>query len=169
MKSIGQTMCGLAIVGVLSGICSTSYAHMAFKKQLQKKYVGMKVSCNACHVKGKPKTDRTEFGKLFEKQLKVSNPTLTADWKPKKGADKKQYVTATMVPAFDKALAKVKTSKNKQGQLYDDLIKNGQIAEIKKDPKYKPESTAPTKSNSETSKESQAKSKKESATSENGG
>ena len=85
---------------------------MAFKKQVQKKYPGMKVNCNACHVKGKPKTERNDFGKLFAKELKASNPTLTEEWKSKKGAVKKKYESKTMVPAFDKALAKVKKLTN---------------------------------------------------------
>ena len=131
---------GIATFVMLAGFCSTAPAHMAFKKNVQQKYPGMKVNCNACHIKGKPKTDRNDFGKLFAKELKASNPTLTEEWKSKKGAEKKKYESSEMVPAFDKALAKVKTLTNDKQEVYDDLIKSGQIPFIEKDPKYKPDS-----------------------------
>ncbi len=128
--------CTLAVF-VLSA-SSTANAHMPFKKRLESKYPGMKVSCNACHVKGKPKTERTKFGKLFVKQLKKTNPSLTKEYKPKKGDEKKAFEKETLIPAFDKALKIVKAEKNKEGQVYDELIKNAEFANIKKDPKYKP-------------------------------
>ena len=139
MRAIGKYACGIAAFLMLTGFCSSAVAHMAFRKQLQKKYPGMKVNCNACHAKGKPKTERNEFGKLFAKELKAINPTLTKDWKSKKGVEKKKFEKSTMVPAFDKALVKVKALKNDKKEVYDELIKNGKIPEIKKDPKYKPE------------------------------
>jgi hypothetical protein len=106
---------------------------------MQQKYPGMKVNCFACHVKRKPKTERNDFGKLFAKELKVTNPTLTQDWKSKKGDIRKAYEAETMVPAFDKALEKIKTLRNDDEVLYDDLIKNEKIPEIVKDPDYKPD------------------------------
>ena len=119
-------------------VAASAEGHMTFKKQLQKKYPGVKVSCNACHVKGKPKTDRSEFGKLFAKELKKTHPTLSADFKGKKGQAKKDFEAKTMLPAFDKALKIVKKAKNKKGETYDSLIKSFQIADITKDAKYKP-------------------------------
>ena len=92
----------------------------------------MKVSCNACHVKGKPKTERSEFGKLFFKQLKDKN--ISATFKSKSGPDKKTYEKDVMIPAFKEALKKVKAQKNKEGETYDDLIKAGKIPEITKKP-----------------------------------
>ena len=104
-------------------------AHSAFKKELGKKYPKMKISCNACHVKKKPKTQRTEFGKLFEKELKGKE--LSAGFKERKGDERKKYVKEVMVPAFQEALKKIKKMKNKDDITYDELIKTGKIPEIK--------------------------------------
>lgn len=130
---------GCVVVVALVFSASNVLAHSVFKKEMQKKYAGMKVSCNACHVKKKPKTERSEFGKLFHKELQKTHVNLTKDWKSKKGATKKDYEKKTMIPAFEAALKIVKANKNDKGELYDDLIKNEKIAEIKKDPKYKPD------------------------------
>ena len=146
MSAIAKHTYGIVAFLVLAGFCSPAPAHKAFKNHLRQKYPGMKVSCNACHVKGKPKTERNDFAKLFAKELKASNPTLTEEWKSKKGAVRKQYETTTMVPAFDKVLAKVKTLTNDKQEIYDDLIKNGKIPEIEKDPKYKPDPKSTTES-----------------------
>lgn len=146
MSAIAKHAYGFAAFVMLLGFCSTAPAHMVFKKHVQQKYPGMKVNCNACHVKGKPKTERNDFGKLFAKELKASNPTLTEEWKSKKGAEKKQYETTTMVPAFDKVLAKVKTLTNDKQEVYDDLIKSGKIPFIEKDPKYRPDPNSTTES-----------------------
>ena len=139
VKLTGKMICGASALMMMLVFCSTSSAHMAFKKHLQKKYPGMKVNCNACHIKKKPKTERSEFGKLFAKPLKESNPTITADWKSKKGDEKKKYEAEVMVPAFDKLLTKVKMSKNDKDEVYDELIKAGKIDGITNDPKYNPE------------------------------
>ena len=110
---------------------STASAHMAFKKELSKKYSDMKVTCNACHVKSKPKTERNEFGKLFHKELKEKK--LTEGFKSRKGSERKQYEKDVMVPEFKKALEKIKKMKPKdQEQTYDELIKAGEMAEITK-------------------------------------
>ena len=107
-------------------------AHMSFKKSLGKKYPDMKVSCNACHVKGKPKTERNEFGKVFFKELK--DKKLTEGFKKAKDAgEHKKYEKEVMVPAFTKALEKIKKMKPKDKEMtYDELIKAGEIAEITK-------------------------------------
>jgi len=85
-------------------------AHTAFKKALEKSYKGVKVSCNACHLKGKPKSERNEeLGKVFYKQMKDLD--LTKEWKSKKGPEKKAYQKEVMVPAFEKALKIVKEKK----------------------------------------------------------
>lgn len=139
--ALGRAICLVAITGMMIG-STTASAHSVFKKELQKKYVGMKVSCNACHVKKKPKSERSEFGKLFQKELQKTHADLTKSWKSKKGADKKDYEKKTMIPAFKAALKIVKVKKNDKGEAYDDLIKNEKVPEIKKDPKYKPEESA---------------------------
>ncbi|MEZ6096781.1 MAG: hypothetical protein R3C03_21580 [Pirellulaceae bacterium] len=55
-----------------------AYGHTVFKKVMQKKYSELRVSCEACHVKGKPKTERNEFGQKFFEQLK--DQELTKQW-----------------------------------------------------------------------------------------
>lgn len=125
---------GLALAVVAIG-STQAEAHMAFKKHMQKKYEGTSVSCNACHVKGKPKTERSEFGKLFFKEFKENKLTLSEEWNAKEKADRKEYETKIMVPAFDKALKKIKEKKNKEDEKYDDLIKAGKIDGIKWKPK----------------------------------
>ena len=128
MKPI--SIIGLAItVFCLTG--STSSAHMSFKKELSKQYSDMKVSCNACHVKSKPKSQRNKFGKLFYKELKEEK--LTKGFKSRSGADRKEYEKDVMVPAFKKALTKIKKMKPKDSEeTYDELIKAGEMPEIKK-------------------------------------
>ena len=130
MTLISKLISGLVAITFVFCATSESNAHMAFKKRLEAKYEGMKVSCNACHVKKKPKTERNEFGKLFHKQWKETHAKLTEEWKSKKGAEKKAYETEVMVPTFDKALKVVKEMKNDKKEKYDDLIKAGKIPEI---------------------------------------
>ncbi len=164
MRVIANHVCGIVAFVMLVGICTSAPAHMAFRNHLQQKYPGMKVNCFACHVKKKPKTERNDFGKLFAKELKATNPSLTEEWKSKKGDERKQYETEIMVPAFDKALAIVKTLKNENQEVYDDLIKNGEMPEIKKDPKYKPDPDSTSESGGDP-----AASETEDSSDENGG
>ena len=118
-------------------------AHVTFKKQLEKEYPKMKVSCNACHVKGKPKSERSEFGKLFYEHLKPEK--ISSTFKVKKQAgEHKAYEKKTMIPLFKKALKKVKAQKEQidgkeegkkvDGKSYDELIKAGKIENITEKP-----------------------------------
>ena len=118
-------------------------AHVTFKKELEKAYPKMKVSCNACHVKGKPKSERNEFGKLFYEHLKSEK--ISSTFKAKKQAgEHKAYEKKKMIPLFKKALKKVKAQKQKidgkeegkkvDGKSYDDLIKAGKIPNITEKP-----------------------------------
>jgi len=106
-------------------------AHTIFKKSFEKAYPTMKVSCNACHVKGESKEKHSEFGELFHKELKSEG--LTKSWKAAKedGGKKAQkaYEKETMIPLFEKALKKI------QAASYDELIKAEKIADIKIDPR----------------------------------
>ena len=106
-------------------------AHTVFKKALEKSYEGVKVSCNACHVKGKSKKERNEeLGKVFYEQLKDQN--LTEEWKSKKGAEKKAYQKEVMLPAFKKALEIVKEKKKEETEeTWDALIKTAALDGLK--------------------------------------
>jgi len=49
-----------AVVSIALGIFGEeTMAHSLFKKSMEKSYPVMKVSCNACHVKGEKKSVRT--------------------------------------------------------------------------------------------------------------
>ena len=104
--------------------CSIAFAvpasaHGVFKKQMEAKYPNMKITCNACHIDKKPKTDRNKYGQLISKT--IDDKKLTAGWKAKKGAEKKEYESKVMVPAFNKAFDKVKA------MTLNDLIEAGMI------------------------------------------
>jgi len=97
------TLCAIVLVS------GSAQAHTLFKKAMEKAYPTMKVSCNACHVKGESKEMRNEFGELFYKELKEDK--VTEAWKAAKAADKvdgtktrKAYEKDTMTPLFKKAL-----------------------------------------------------------------
>jgi len=121
-------------------------AHTIFKKSFEKAYPTMKVSCNACHVKGESKEKHSEFGELFHKELKSEG--LTKSWKAAKedGGKKAQkaYEKETMIPLFEKALKKIQAATVPEvdgkenpdaGKSYDELIKAEKIADIKIDPR----------------------------------
>ena len=108
---------GMVVAGGLS-----ASAHSVFKKEMEKKYPGMKVSCNACHVEKKPKTERNPFGNLFHKQMESLE--LTKNWKEKKGSEKKDYETNVMIPEFEKAMTKI------AAMTYDEIIKSGLVEGI---------------------------------------
>ena len=123
MIKFGKYLCGLMMFcGFAVMICSTADGHNIFKKEFSKKYPEKKISCTACHVDKKPKTERNEFGKLFHKQF--TDQELTKNWKTKKGAEKKDYEATVMIPAFQKAL------KNVTSMTYDDIIKAGLVSGI---------------------------------------
>ncbi len=124
--------------------CGTAQAHTLFKKSVEKAYPTMKVSCNACHVKGESKEVRNEFGELFYKELK--DEKVTESWKAAKAdggkTAQKEYEKETMIPLFEKALKKLQKEKVPEvegeenpdaGKTYDELIKAEKIADIKID------------------------------------
>jgi len=111
---------------------TTAEAHTVFKKALEKSYKGVKVSCNACHVKGKPKTERNEgFGKVSYEEMKELN--LTEDWKSKKGTEKRAFQKEVMLPAFEKAMKVIKEKKkDEDGEAtWDQLIKTAELDGLK--------------------------------------
>ena len=125
---------------------SHAEAHTLFKKAVEKAYPTMKVSCNACHIKGEPKTKHSEFGEIFHKELKADK--ITENWKAAKEEGGKEaqkaYEKETMLPLFEKALKKIQKSTVPEvegeenpdaGKTYDELIKAEKIEDIKIDPK----------------------------------
>lgn len=136
----------LLIACVLTLCSNTASAHTLFKKAFEKAYPTMKVSCNSCHVKGKPKTEHSEFGELFHDQLKSEK--VTEMWKAAKAdggkSAQKEYENETMLPLFKEALKKVQATTVPEvegeenpnaGKTYDQLIKAEEIENIKIDPR----------------------------------
>jgi hypothetical protein len=106
-------------------------AHTVFKKVFQKKYSSVRVSCEACHIKGEDKSTRNDFGQLFYDQLKDQD--LTKKWEAF-GDDregKKKFEDNEMTEAFTKALDEIKKMKNDEDVVYDELIKNAKLAGLK--------------------------------------
>lgn len=139
-RNLLLTTCALVLAS------ATAEAHTLFKKAVEKAYPTMKVSCNACHVKGESKEVRNEFGELFYKEFK--DEKLTENWKAAKAdggkTAQKEYEKETMIPLFEKALKKLQKEKVPEvegeenpdaGKTYDEMIKSEKIADIKIDPR----------------------------------
>lgn len=137
-KKLLFTICAFTVAS------GTAQAHTLFKKSMEKAYPTMKVSCNACHVKGESKEIRNEFGELFYKELK--DDKVTESWKAAKSEGgkpaQKEYEKETMLPLFEKALKKIQketvpevegVENPNAGKTYDELIKSEKIADIKID------------------------------------
>ena len=122
-----------AMVGVFVCLLTTSPAlgHTVFKKHLEKKFPTVRVSCEACHNKGKPKTERNEFGELFFAQMKDSK--LTEQWSAfgDDRAGKTKFEKEVMLPAFEKAWEAVKQQKNKDEATYETLLKDVKLPGLK--------------------------------------
>ncbi|MDG1875330.1 MAG: fasciclin domain-containing protein [Mariniblastus sp.] len=95
--------CALLVVVCPLLFAVPASAHSVFKKQLAAKYPDRKISCYACH--GKSKKDRNVYGRLLMSQF--DSKSLTADFKSKKGADKKVFEKDVMIPEFLSAFDKV--------------------------------------------------------------
>jgi hypothetical protein len=125
----------LAVIGMTAMFCQTASAHSAFKKALQEKYDFKSVSCNSCHVKGKPKSDRNDFGKALHEpleEMKFDGKGLTEKYEEVKG-DKalKEAFEKEMSAAFLKALETVSKEKSPSGKTWGELLKNAEIDGIK--------------------------------------
>ena len=137
-----------AVISIALGtLGEETMAHTIFKKSMEKSYPIMKVSCNACHVKGEKKTVRNDFGEMFFKELKADN--VTQAWKDAKGDGRdaqKAYEKKTMTPLFEKALKKVMEATVPEvegvtnpdaGKTWDEMIKAVKVDGIKIDKKKK--------------------------------
>lgn len=100
--------------------------HGIFKKTLEAKYEGLKVTCNMCHVAGEKKDKRNELGQLFFEELKENN--LSSRWEAVKGAERKALEKDVMAPLFLEALKVVGEKELGAEGKYADLIPAGKIA-----------------------------------------
>lgn len=143
LKTLPLSVCLVSLVWLTS---TNASGHTLFKKAFEKAYPTMKVSCNACHVKGKPKTAHSEFGELFHEELKPEK--VTQNWKAAKDdggkSAQKEYEKETMLPLFEKALKKIQATTVPEvegeenpnaGKTYDQLIKAEEIEDIRIDPR----------------------------------
>jgi hypothetical protein len=101
-------------------------AHGIFKKTLEKKYEGLRITCNMCHVPKEGKEIRNEFGQMFYEELKELD--LSAQWNAVKGAERKALENDVMAPAILEALEKIVEKENAEGKKYGELLPAGLIA-----------------------------------------
>ena len=116
--------------GVATCMVNVSSAHMIFKKTMEKKLTNLKVNCLACHVKGKPKTERNELGELFHKEFAEKN--FSQRHKDIEDRDeRKKFEKEEMAPAFLEALERVKKLETDDGQKYGELIEDAKLDGLK--------------------------------------
>ena len=116
--NLGKSLCFLVMAGCIL-LCGEAQAHSVFKKRMQANYPNKKISCNTCHVDKRPKSERNAYGKLFHNTFE--SKTLTADFKAKKGPEKKAFEKDVMAVEFDNAYEKVKE------MTFHDLVEAGVI------------------------------------------
>jgi hypothetical protein len=140
MKSVGLLLLGGIVT--LSFWASQARALPPFKKAFEEKYVAnstsdelkaafKKESCNTCHVKGKEKTVRNDYGQALSKIL---GGTVAKDLKAAKasGGDAGQKAELDKVlKDLDKAFDTVADEKSPSGTTYGDLIKDGKLPSSK--------------------------------------
>ena len=129
--------CALVLAAGVSFSSSSAPAHTAFKNALQKKYDFKSVSCNTCHEKGKPKTERTEFGQSFQDgigALEFDGMSLTEKFEALKenGTEaEKDDFTIVMTESFLEVLKEVVEKENEAGEKWGALLEAGSIDGIK--------------------------------------
>ena len=111
--------------------------HKVFEKELEKQYKKtINASCNTCHVAKKEKTERNKFGDLFAKEFKGKD--FSKKWNKMERDEQKEFEKAEMIPAFQKALKKIKEMKPEKGkETYDTLISTFKLDGIKEKKKKK--------------------------------
>ncbi len=119
---------GFAICGIVIAILAAPVmAHGIFKKTLERRHETLRVTCNMCHVKGEPKTERNEFGEvlfeLFEGQ------DLSARWDAVEGDERKAFEQEVMTPALNEALEKLyaREADDPEAPRYSEMIPAGEM------------------------------------------
>lgn len=136
MRQIVLLLSGLFVFAVFA--LPSAHAHKFFKEELEKKYEADKLkvaSCNFCHVAKKPKTQRNDFGKLFEHHELFKGKDFSAKLKKLHDAENEageEALEAEMIEAFKKALEDIeKMSPEKNGPTYGELIKGKKLEHLK--------------------------------------
>lgn len=120
---------GAAVLGAALAAVSPVAGHTLFKRQLQRRYPGLTVKCEACHIKGKPKEEINDFGRLFNEQM--AGAELTARWKELENEDRRAFELEVMKPAFLAALDQIKQQVNADGISWGELLDTGKIPNTK--------------------------------------
>ncbi len=102
-------------------------AHTEIKNMFEKEYSHLKVTCNACHVQGKGKEVRNDFGAAIHS--KVADEEFSKKYKEIKDRDeKKKYMEESILPAIKKSIGEVvEKESNPDGEKWADLIKNATL------------------------------------------
>jgi disulfide oxidoreductase YuzD len=113
--------------GCLGLMVSTAKAHTEIKNMFEKEYSHLKVTCNACHVQGKGKEVRNEFGEAIH--AKFADQDFSKKFKEIKDKDeKKKFMEETILPVVKKSVSEVVDKEsNKAGEKWADLIKNATL------------------------------------------
>lgn len=110
---------------------SSVQAHSDFKKMMEKEYAHLKITCNACHEKGKKKDVRNEFGQAVHKKFASEKFTEQLD-KFEDRDEKKKFMEEKVLPVVKKGLKEtIEKEKNKAGDSWADLVKNGTLPGVK--------------------------------------
>lgn len=114
-------------VSCLALSVSTATAHTEIKNMFEKEYSHLKVTCNACHVQGKGKEVRNEFGEAIH--TKVADQEFSKKFKEiKDKGEKKKFMEEMILPAVKKSVAEVVDKEsNKAGEKWADLVKNATL------------------------------------------
>jgi hypothetical protein len=128
----------VASVFVLGGLHSSALAIAPFKKAFQDKYVEgsgseefkaafQKASCNVCHVKGKKKEERNEYGKALDELLEGNSNKRIMEAEKSGGVAGKDAETKKVLEELAKAFDKVAEMKSPTGETYGELIKANKL------------------------------------------
>lgn len=128
---MSRMMTTLLVLWCLAGFLGSGMpavnAHSEFKKMFEEEYTTLKITCNACHEKGKKKDERNEFGQAIHK--KVETEKFSEELKKiTDKEEKKKYMEDTVLPAIKTAFKDVvDNDKNDAGDKWSDLIKDGKL------------------------------------------
>lgn len=127
---------GLGLVAAFSVFAANAPAHGVFKNALTEKYGFEMVTCNACHEKGKPKTERNDFGKAFQEGIDALNydgMSMTEKYESvKEDEAAKAAFEQVMKEAFLEILKNVEMAESPSGDTWGKLLEDGAIDGIKK-------------------------------------
>ncbi len=112
---------------------SSAQALPPFKNAFQQKYVNANpalkqafntASCNTCHVAGKPKTERNEYGQAL---AQITGGTVNADINAAGNKAQKQAVMNAALKKLQDAFGQVESQKSSTGATFGEKLKAGRL------------------------------------------